>query len=363
MSSLQCRPTHPSWSSTRPPSSIAPTGRCSPIATCCPWAWPPSRVTGADHTSVFLNSGPLFHIGNFQFEAVPVFIHGGTNIFVRRVDPDEVLDLIADERATSAFLMPPTIMQIKELNAVARRDISSLRAGPFAPVWGDALPADTTLWGTQPGGFGQTEVTGLAILNGYGGRGIGNTGRPSPLVRVRIVDPDGAECAVGEPGEIVIAGNLVHAGYWNRPELNATRMRDGWWHTTDLGRREPDGTIHFIGTMTRMIKSAAENVYPPEVEACIETHPAVKEAALIGVPDPRFRQSVKAVVALVARRHGHRPRRSSSTARPASRRTRSRATSSSSTRFRARTAPRTTTLSTRRSVAVGIPVATTSSED
>ena len=258
-----------------------------------------SRVTGADHTSVFLNSGPLFHIGNFQFEAIPTFIHGGTNIFVRRVDPDELLDLIADERATSAFLMPPTIMQIKDLNAVAQKDISSLRAGPFAPVWGDALPADTTLWGTQPGGFGQTEVTGLAILNGYGGRGIGNTGRPSPLVRVRIVDPDGAECAVGEPGEIVIAGNLVHAGYWNRPELNATRMRDGWWHTTDLGRREPDGTIHFIGTMTRMIKSAAENVYPPEVEACIETHPSVKEAALIGVPDPRFMQSVKAVVALV----------------------------------------------------------------
>ena len=90
----------------------------------------------------------------------------------------------------------------------------------------------------------------------------------------------------------------MHAGYWNRPELNSRRMRDGWWHTTDLGRREPDGTIHFIGTMTRMIKSAAENIYPPEVETCIESHPAVREAALIGVPDPRFRQSVLAVVAL-----------------------------------------------------------------
>jgi len=257
-----------------------------------------ARITEADQASVFLNSGPLFHIGNFQFEAIPVYLHGGTNIFIRRVDAAELLDLIADERATSAFLMPPTILELKELNREVQRDISSLRPGPFAPVWGDALPADPTLWGTQPGGFGQTEVSGLAILNGYGGRGIGNSGRPSPLVHVRVVDADGRECAVGHPGEIVIRGDLVHAGYWNRPELNARRMRNGWWHTTDLGRRESDGTLHFIGTMTRMIKSAAENIYPPEVEACIESHPAVKEAALIGVPDPKFVQAVKAVVAL-----------------------------------------------------------------
>jgi acyl-coenzyme A synthetase/AMP-(fatty) acid ligase len=248
---------------------------------------------------VFLNSGPLFHIGNFQFEAIPVFLHGGTNIFIRRVDAAEILQLVATERITSAFLMPPTIMEIKELNREAGLDISCLRPGPFAPVWGDALPPDPTLWGTQPGGFGQTEVSGLAVLNGYGGKGIGNSGRPSPLVQVRVVDAEGRECAVGEPGEIVIRGDLVHAGYWNRPDVNAHRMRDGWWHTTDLGRREPDGTIHFIGTMTRMIKSAAENIYPPEVEACIESHPAVREAALIGIPDPRFRQAAKAVVVLV----------------------------------------------------------------
>jgi acyl-CoA synthetase (AMP-forming)/AMP-acid ligase II len=176
-----------------------------------------ARITEADHSSVFLNSGPLFHIGNFQFEAIPVFLHGGTNIFIRRVDAAEVLDLIADERATSAFLMPPTIMEIRELNRELQRDLSSLRPGPFAPVWGDALPPDPTLWGTQPGGFGQTEVSGLAILNGYGGRGLGNAGRPSPLVQVRVLDPDGRECAVGQPGEIVIRGDLVHAGYWNRP--------------------------------------------------------------------------------------------------------------------------------------------------
>lgn len=257
-----------------------------------------SPVTGAGHDSVFVNSGPLFHIGNFQFDAMPVYVFGGTNVYVRRVQADELLDLIATERVTSAFLMPPTIIEMKTLNETKKLDISSLRAGPFAPLWGDALPSDTTAWGACAGGFGQTEVTGLALLNAFGGKGIGNSGRPSPMSRVRIVDASGAEAPDGTTGEIAIKGATVHLGYWNRPEINAARMRDGWWHTTDCGRREADGTIHFIGTMTRMIKSAAENIYPPEVETCLTSHPEIKEAAIIGVPDEQFTQSVKAVVAL-----------------------------------------------------------------
>jgi acyl-CoA synthetase (AMP-forming)/AMP-acid ligase II len=256
------------------------------------------RVTGADERSVFINSGPLFHIGNFQFDSLPVFVMGGTNVYIRRVDEEELLRLIAAERVTSAFLMPPTILKMKELNAVAGLDISSLRAGPFGPLWGDALPADESLWARHSGGFGQTEVTGLSVLNAFGGAGIGNAGRPSPLCQVRIVDADGTEVPDGSIGEIVIRGDTVHVGYWNRPESNTARMRDGWWHTTDLGRRESDGTIEFLGTMTRMIKSAAENIYPPEVETCLKAHPAVKTAAVIGVPDPRYTQSVKAVVVL-----------------------------------------------------------------
>lgn len=253
-------------------------------------------ITGADHNSVFVNSGPLFHIGNFQFDSLPVFLMGGTNVYIRRVEAKDLLELIAREKVTSAFLMPPTIMEILELNKAAGLDISSLHAGPFAPVWGDALPVDTALWGSQPGGFGQTEVCGLAVLNALGGRGIGNSGRPSPLAQVRIVDAEGAELPVGATGEIAIRGETVHRGYWNRPEVNAARMRDGWWRTTDMGRIEEDGTLHFLGTMTRMIKSAAENIYPPEVESCLTSHSAVREAAIIGVPDPRFVQSVKAIV-------------------------------------------------------------------
>ncbi len=103
---------------------------------------------------------------------------------------------------------------------------------------------------------------------------------------------------MGEAGEICARGTVVHRGYWNRDEVNAHRFRSGWWHTTDLGRREPDGSITFLGTTTRMLKSAAENIFPAEVENCIEQHPAVREAAVIGVPNTRWAQDVKAIVVL-----------------------------------------------------------------
>ena len=102
----------------------------------------------------------------------------------------------------------------------------------------------------------------------------------------------------GETGEIVVRGPMVMTGYHRRPELTATRSRGGWHHTGDLGRRESDGSLSFVGPMTRLIKSAAENIYPGEVEACLRTHPAVADAAVIGVPDERWGQSVKAVVVL-----------------------------------------------------------------
>jgi acyl-CoA synthetase (AMP-forming)/AMP-acid ligase II len=90
----------------------------------------------------------------------------------------------------------------------------------------------------------------------------------------------------------------VMNGYHNRPELNATRLAGGWHHTNDLGRRELDGSISFVGPKGRLIKSAAENIYPAEVEGCIQQHPAVREVGVIGVPDPKWDQSVKAVVVL-----------------------------------------------------------------
>lgn len=252
--------------------------------------------------TAFLGAGPMFHIGNYQFWGIPAFVHGGKNVVVRRVIAEELLPVLAAERCTHAYLMPPTIAQLVALNREAGHDLSQLRASVAAPVWEGMVPTDTSRFtrngGGEGRGYGQTEVTGFAVTGAYGGTGTGNAGRPGPFTSVRILDSGGRECETGEAGEICVRGDLVHLGYWNRPEINEERFRFDWWHTTDLGRREADGTISFLGTTTRMLKSAAENIFPAEVENCIESHPAVKEAAVIGVPNERWAQDVKAVVVL-----------------------------------------------------------------
>jgi long-chain acyl-CoA synthetase len=255
-----------------------------------------------DHATVFLNAGPMFHIGNYQFWGIPTFLHGGTNVVVRRVIARELLAVLARERCTHAYLMPPTIVELVELNREAGEDLSNLRASIAAHLWQGTIPTDSSRYtrngGGEGKGYGQTELSGFAVTGSFGGLGVGNAGRPGPFVSVRILDLNGNECAVGEAGEICARGDLVHLGYWNRPEINQTRFRHGWWRTTDLGRREPDGTISFLGTTTRMLKSAAENIFPAEVENCLESHAAVKEAAIIGVPNERWAQDVKAIVVL-----------------------------------------------------------------
>jgi acyl-CoA synthetase (AMP-forming)/AMP-acid ligase II len=255
-----------------------------------------------DDKTVFLNSGPMFHIGNFQFFGIPVLMQGGTNVITRRVVADEVLDILAAEQCTRAYLMPATVAQIVPLMRERGLELPHFKATMAPPLWQGMVATDDSrhcrAGGGMGYGYGQTEVTGMPVVGGYGGKGTGNAGRPSPLTTVRILDEGGQECPVGEAGEICLRGDTVHLGYWNRPEINAHRFRFGWWHTTDLGRREPDGTISFLGTMTRMIKSGAENIFPAEVENCLEAHPAVREAAVIGVPNERFLQDVKAVVVL-----------------------------------------------------------------
>jgi long-chain acyl-CoA synthetase len=246
---------------------------------------------------VYLNCGPLFHVATFM-TTMATFHFGGTNVFTPRVDAEELCRLIEAERCTGAFIIGPTINQILELNKDHTYNLKSLRTFGGSPEWNEMITVDTSPWARKPAGFGQTECMGMLTLNAWGGAAIGNSGRPTPMVQVRIVDPDGNEVPPGETGEIVARGLTVHNGYFNRPELNEARLAGGWHHTNDLGRREEDGSISFIGPKTRIIKSAAENIYPAEVEGCIRKHPAVADVAIIGVPDPTWDQSVKAIVVL-----------------------------------------------------------------
>jgi long-chain acyl-CoA synthetase len=159
------------------------------------------------------------------------------------------------------------------------------------------ITVDESPWGRTPAGYGQTEVMGMGTFNALG-PSTGSHGRPPPFLRIGVMDPDGNLLGPGETGEIVARGPTVMNGYHNRAALNAERQAFGWHHTNDLGRLEEDGSLSFIGPKTRLIKSAAENIYPIEVENCLKAHPAVADAAVIGVPDPTWTQNVKAVVVL-----------------------------------------------------------------
>jgi acyl-CoA synthetase (AMP-forming)/AMP-acid ligase II len=255
------------------------------------------RLADIDAQYRYLNSGPLFHLGTLM-TTFATFVAGGTNVFARRVEADELCRLIEVERCTGAFLVGPIFDQILEANRERAYDLTSLRTSRGRPEWNDMVSLDTSAWAGRPGGYGQTETMGMLTFNALGADAIGTHGRTSPVVQVRVVDADDRDVPTGETGEIVARGPTVMNGYWNRPDENAHRARGGWHHTNDLGRRERDGSLTFIGPATRMIKSAAENIYPAEVEGCIARHPAVAECAVIGVPDQRWTQSVKAIVAL-----------------------------------------------------------------
>jgi long-chain acyl-CoA synthetase len=217
-------------------------------------------------------------------------------VFLRRVEGAGLCEIIERERCTGAFLVGPIFEQVLAVNADGAYDLSSLRTASVGATWDAMTSRDPSVWAAAPGGYGQTEAVGFMTFACLGRGGTGPHGRTTPLLQVRIVDEDDADVPVGEVGELVGRGPTVMNGYWNRPEENAARGRGGWHHTNDLGRREADGTVTFVGPKGRMIKSAAENIYPVEVERCLASHDAVADVAIIGVPDERWVQSVKAIV-------------------------------------------------------------------
>ena len=243
----------------------------------------------------YLASGPVFHIG-VLLKLFATLHHGGRTVVLSHVEPDEVAATIEAERCTTAFLMTPTVARIVELNADGHFDLSSLRSTPGRPPaeLADAWYAMTSCRppdGAGVTGYGQTETTAMVTFEDRAPRGRGVFGRPSPLAIVRIVGEDRAEVPDGEVGEIAVRGPQLMLRY-----RDATADPNGWHYTNDLGRRELDGTVSFLGPKLDLIKTGMENVYPAEVENVLREHPLVAAACVIGVPDPVWGQSVRAVV-------------------------------------------------------------------
>ncbi|MBN9112179.1 MAG: AMP-binding protein [Pseudonocardia sp.] len=247
-----------------------------------------------DERYVYLNCGPMYRLG-VLWSTVATLLTGGTNVFVPRADATLICEAIQRHRCTAALLLEPTFSEVVATGKAGGYDLSSFRSPPGNPSWNAMTAPDPAYRPGSSSLYGQTEVTGLITAAAVGVAGA--HGRAIPVAQLRIVDDSGVEVGPGEVGEIIARGPTVMIGYFRRPELNAHRQRDAWHHTNDLGRREADGSITFLGSKGRIIKSGIENLYPAEIEAVLRRHPGVADAAVIGVPDAGSGgQVVKAIV-------------------------------------------------------------------
>jgi long-chain acyl-CoA synthetase len=247
---------------------------------------------------VHLNLLPLFHVGGL-FMATMAFHAGALNVNMSKFDAAQAVELILDKKVTVLFDFSPILGSILDQQAKAGKDITSLKH-----VIGIEAPETIEKYQKQIGGtfyvmYGQTETSAIATLGRYNDR-PGSAGQPIPLADVKLVDDNDREVPAGEVGEIAVKGPMVFSGYWNLPEDTAQAFRGGWHHTGDLGRFDDEGFLFYAGRKPEkeLIKPGGENVYPAEVEKAILEHPAVAMTVVFGVPDPKWKEGIKAVCKL-----------------------------------------------------------------
>jgi len=253
---------------------------------------------GLSSEDVHLNLLPLFHVGGL-FMAVNAFHAGALNVNMSKFDADRAVELIASHNVSVFFDFSPILGAILDAQEKSGADISSLRAvmGLDGPETIERYQKTTS--GCFYSMYGQTETSCLASMGRYNDR-PGSAGMPIPLGMVELVDDADEPVSTGQVGEITLKGPMVFKGYWNLDEDNAYVFRNGRHHTGDLGRFDEDGYLWYAGRKPEkeLIKPGGENVYPAEVEKVILEHPAVAQTVVIGVPDPKWKEGIKAVCVL-----------------------------------------------------------------
>ncbi|HEV7862385.1 MAG TPA: AMP-binding protein [Acidimicrobiia bacterium] len=247
-----------------------------------------------------LHAAPVVHAsGAF---VLPHLIRGATNIIMDRFDPGRFLEELERQAATATFLVPTMIAMVLDDPNVASVKAPALRrlcygASPIAPALVERAMAAFGPKLAQT--YGQAEAPmAITCLQPDEHDRIGSAGRPYTLVEVGVVDDDDRPLPPGEEGEVVTRGQHIFAGYWNRPAETAEVIRDGWVHTGDVGVFDDDGFLYLRDRKSDMIISGGYNVYPREVEDLLVSHPAVREAAVVGLPDERWGERVHAVMVL-----------------------------------------------------------------
>ncbi|MBV8693626.1 MAG: acyl--CoA ligase, partial [Actinobacteria bacterium] len=247
---------------------------------------------------------PLFHVGGLQSFLLPYTAAGGKVVLMYKWDAAQAVDLIEREQVTAVAGVPTTVFELLEVAAakgIELKSLSGISSGAtlVPPELVRRIDEQTKSRAAPGNGYGLTETSGAAIGN-FGQAYVGNpesVGKPlSPVIELRIADPDGNEVAAGEVGEIWLKGPTVVRGYFGLDEETARAFTDGWFHTGDAGRLDDDGYLYVVDRLKDVILRGGENIYAAEVEAALYEHPDITEAAIIGVPHDRLGEEVGAVV-------------------------------------------------------------------
>ncbi|UCF94429.1 MAG: AMP-binding protein, partial [Desulfobacterales bacterium] len=249
-------------------------------------------------TDVHLGLLPLFHVGGL-FMATCSFHAGALNVNMRKFDAAQAVRLISAKKVSVMFDFAPILASILDQQEQTGEDIHSLQS-----ILGIETPDVIERYQRLTGGtfhciYGQTETSAIATLGRYNDQ-PGSAGRVIAMADIRLVDENDRPLPAGEVGEITVKGPMVFKGYWNLPEDTAQAFRGGWHHTGDLGRLDEDGFLWYEGRKAEkeLIKPGGENVYPVEVEKVILAHPRVAQVVVFGVPDPKWKEGIKAVCQL-----------------------------------------------------------------
>lgn len=257
-------------------------------------------ILESDQHDIMIVCLPLFHVFGLSCGLNAAVIAGAEVALVPKFDPDVVLGLIESKNVT-LFAGVPT-MYGAMLNASHGHDLTSLRV---CLSGGAALPLEVLhgfekrYGATIYEGYGLSETSPAAVFNRPAiERKAGSIGLPVRGAEVRVVDSDGIEVACGVVGEIVIRGECVMAGYHDRPEATAEAIPDGWFRSGDLGRMDEDGYLYVVDRKKQMIIRGGFNVYPRQIEEVLYEHPAIREAAVIGLEHSMLGEEIGAAVVI-----------------------------------------------------------------
>ena len=299
------------YSSTPPARRASRKARCWRMATCSTSCSPATRPRSPNGTNgpaddVSLVAMPIFHIGGSGWGVMGLY-HGARGVIAREFDPTKVLDFFEHSGITKLFMVPAAMQFVVRQPRARQMDFSRLKymlygASPIpAALLRECIEVFKCGFVQM---YGMTETTGTIVAlppedHIEGLERMRSAGKALPGVELGILDADGKRLPPGEVGEIATRSGSNMAGYWNLPEATAATLgKDGWLRTGDAGYMDKDGYLYIHDRIKDMIISGGENIYPAEVESAICDHPDVAEAAVIGIPDDKWGEAVKAIVVM-----------------------------------------------------------------